>query len=254
MKGSFAGSTDVGQVRSVNQDNYLIDPAGRFFIVADGMGGHAGGQEASKIATDTIKEYLEENWEIEVGSEDLLKSAIAQANEDILADQREHPERAEMGTTVVLVIFRQEEYWYGHVGDSRLYRFNGSQLQQITKDHTWVSRAIDLGHLSAEQAADHPLRHVLLQCLGRRDLHQVDIELMEVNSGDILLLCSDGLSGEVPDSKIKEYLTSAISCESATTGLIQAANQAGGADNITVVVLEAFIDTPLPKGSRILHS
>lgn len=239
MKCRFAGSTDKGQVRAINQDNYYLDPEGRFFIVADGMGGHAGGQEASKIATDTVRRHLDQHWNQEIGSESLLKDAIAQANDAILADQTEHPERAEMGTTVVVVIYRENQFWYGHVGDSRLYRLDGDELQQLTTDHTWVARAMDLGHLDEEKAKTHPLRHVLLQCLGRHDLHQIDIAPIDVASGDRLLLCSDGLSGEVPDAQICNYLLSSSSCQEAASRLVEAANQAGGADNITVVVVEA---------------
>jgi serine/threonine protein phosphatase PrpC len=239
MKRRFAGFTDTGQVRAVNQDNYYVDPEGRFFIVADGMGGHAGGQEASKIATDTVREYFATHWETEMESEGLIKSAIVQANEAILADQSEHPERAEMGTTLVVVIYRQDQFWYGHVGDSRLYRLDGGTLKQITTDHTWVARAMNLGHLNEEQARTHPLRHVLLQCLGRHDLHQIDIEPVPVAAGDRLLLCSDGLSGEVTDDEIRNYLLSTPSCQEAASTLVNAANQAGGADNITVVVVEA---------------
>jgi protein phosphatase len=238
MKRRFAGFTDTGQVRAVNQDNYYVDPEGRFFIVADGMGGHAGGQEASKIATDTVRQHLEQHWDEETGAEGLLKEAIAQANDAILADQTEHPERSEMGTTVVVVVYRQDQFWYAHVGDSRLYRLDGDKLKQLTTDHTWVARAMDLGHLNEEQARTHPLRHVLLQCLGRQDLHQIDIEPIDVASGDRLLLCSDGLSGEVPDDQIRHYLLSSPSCQEAASCLVDAANQAGGSDNITVVVVE----------------
>lgn len=238
MESRFAGSTDTGQLRSVNQDHYYIDPKGRFFVVADGMGGHAGGQEASKIATQAIQVYLQEKWDSSLDSETVLKEAIAQANQAILDDQQKHPERGEMGTTAVIVINRQDQFWFGHIGDSRIYQLQDAALQQLTRDHTWVARAQELGHLSDEQARVHPLRHVLLQCLGRPDLHRVDVEPISVKSGDRLLLCSDGLSGEVTDEKICDYLSSSPTSQDAADNLITAANQAGGSDNITVVVVE----------------
>lgn len=238
MERRFAGFTDTGKLRSVNQDHYYIDPEGRFFVVADGMGGHAGGQEASRIATHAIRTHLEENWDSSLDSKTILKDAIAQANEDILKDQKEHPERGEMGTTAVIVIHRQDQFCYGHVGDSRIYQLQDSELQQLTQDHTWVARAQDLGHLSEEQARVHPLRHVLLQCLGRQDLHRVDVEAISVKSGDRLLLCSDGLSGEVTDEEIGDYLKSSADSQEVASNLVTAANQAGGSDNITVVVVE----------------
>ncbi|MGK7950148.1 MAG: Stp1/IreP family PP2C-type Ser/Thr phosphatase [Xenococcaceae cyanobacterium] len=237
MKFRFTGITDPGLVREVNQDNYAIDrPNGRFFIVADGMGGHAGGQEASKIATEQIKTYLETHWDSSLSSEELLKNAIDTANQKILEDQSEHPERGDMGTTVVVLIFR-EEPWCAHVGDSRLYLWHNSELKQITDDHTWVGLALKSGEITKEQAKLHPWRHVLSQCLGRKDLYKVDIQKIEVNSGDLLLLCSDGLTEEVSDELISNYLSASESCEQAAVQLIEAAKTSGGSDNITVIMV-----------------
>ena len=237
MKCRFTGLTDTGLVREVNQDSYFIDdPQGRFFIVADGMGGHAGGQEASKIATEQIKTYLDAHWESASSSAELLKEAIDKANQSILDDQSTHPERGDMGTTVVVLIFR-EQPWCAHVGDSRLYRWRNSQLEQITDDHTWVGLALKAGEISKEQAKFHPWRHVLSQCLGRKDLYKVDIQELEVNSGDRLLLCSDGLTEEVPDEQISNYLSESPTCEQAATELIEAAKKSGGSDNITVILV-----------------
>ncbi len=237
MKFRFTGITDPGLVREVNQDNYAIDrPNGRFFIVADGMGGHAGGQEASKIATEQIKTYLETHWDSSVSSAELLKEAIDTANQKILEDQSEHPERGDMGTTVVVLIFR-EDPWCAHVGDSRLYLWHNSELKQITDDHTWVGLALKSGEITKEQAKLHPWRHVLSQCLGRKDLYKVDIQKIEVNSGDRLLLCSDGLTEEVSDELISNYLSASESCEQVAVRLIEAAKTSGGSDNITVIMV-----------------
>lgn len=237
MTRRFIGLTDTGIVRAVNQDSYFIDdPQGRFFIVADGMGGHAGGQEASKIATEQIRVYLDEHWDSSTPSEILLKEAIDKANQGILEDQTHYPERADMGTTVVVLIFRDQS-WCAHVGDSRLYRLRNSQLTQLTDDHTWVGLALKAGEINQQQAKSHPWRHILSQCLGRKDLYKIDLQKLDIQPGDRLLLCSDGLTEEVPDELIQSYLAQSETCEQAATELVEAAKQAGGSDNITVVIV-----------------
>jgi protein phosphatase len=239
MKCAFAGLTDPGLVRPYNQDNHYIDPEGRFFILADGMGGHAGGEEASKIATDVIKEYLEANWDAPVDSYDLLEKAVYQANESILDDQSTHPARADMGTTLVLIMFRNGETWRAHVGDSRLYHLHGEKLEQVTLDHTWISQAIRAGEITVEDAKHHPWRHVLSQCLGRRDLYEgIDIQqIPEILPGDRFLLCSDGLTEEVAPDLISKSLGETENLEEAASLLVQNAKDGGGSDNITVVIV-----------------
>lgn len=237
-----AGLTDPGLVRTANQDDYYIDQEGRFFIVADGMGGHAGGQEASHIATQVIHDFLDRHWNSPEGSRALLQQALLEANQAILQDQYNHPERSDMGTTIVVVMFRKEEPWFAHVGDSRLYRLRESKLEQITEDHTWVARAIKVGDLTLEQARVHPWRHVLSQCLGRKDLRQIDVRQLDVQQGDRLLLCSDGLTEELSDSLIASHLNSNSAEDKAAVALINAAKEKGGRDNITVVIVAIDID------------
>lgn len=238
MNCSFTGLTDPGLLRTVNQDDYYIDPDGRFFVVADGMGGHAGGQEASQIATEAIQRYLGKHWQSVIPSDELLIGAIGEANQAILDDQQSHPERSDMGTTAVVVMFRQEQPWFTHVGDSRLYRFRASQLEQITDDHTWVARAMKAGDITPEQARIHPWRHVLSQCLGRKDLPPVEVERLDVKPGDRLLLCSDGLTEELSDEVITSFLHPSLSGDQAAAKLVEAAKEQGGRDNITVVIVE----------------
>ena len=251
MKLYFTGGTDAGLVRSNNQDAYCIDPEGRFFIVADGMGGHAGGQEASSIAVETIKQYLQDQWESSHASPWLLEQAVFEANRAILRDQDTHPERADMGTTVVILIFRPSpkdnsqglenlpEPWCAHVGDSRLYRLRGATLEQITEDHTWVNRALRLGNITPDQCRTHPWRHVLSLCLGRRDLQQVDVKTIDVLPGDRLLMCSDGLTEEVPDDIIAQNLKKMRASDMVVNSLISIAKERGGRDNITIVAIVA---------------
>jgi len=238
MKSLFTGLTDPGLVRSVNQDFYHIDSDGRFFIVADGMGGHAGGQEASRLATQAIHTYLTEHWHSSKTSQSLLEGALLEANQLILQDQQRHPERSDMGTTVVVVIFRdRNQPWCAHIGDSRLYRLRGAKLEQLTEDHTWVAKAMKVGDLTPEQAKVHPWRHVLSQCLGRDDLRQIDTQSFSVQPSDRLLLCSDGLTEELSDQLITLHLKSIRACDRAATALINAAKEKGGRDNITVVIV-----------------
>jgi protein phosphatase len=236
MKLNFTGLSDPGLVRSNNQDHYYIDPEGRFFIVADGMGGHAGGEEASRIATTVIQEYLLAHWDQPDSSEKLLEQALWQANQAILEDQQSHPERADMGTTVVVVIFR-DSTWCAHVGDSRLYRLRESQLEQVTEDHTWVARAIKIGDITPDEARTHPFRHVLSRCLGREDLHQVEVQPLDIQDGDRLLLCSDGLTEELVDQKIADSLHHIPILDQAAVSLVEAAKDQGGHDNITIVIV-----------------
>jgi serine/threonine protein phosphatase PrpC len=237
MKRLFAGLSDPGLFRPANQDDYYLDPEGRFFIVADGMGGHAGGQEASQIATKTIRDHLTQDWDSEKSSKQLLVEAFLAANQSILQDQKSHPERSDMGTTAVVVIFREEQPWCAHIGDSRLYRLRGAQLDQITEDHTWVARALRDGELTPEQVKHHPWRHVLSQCLGREDLHQITVQPLEVQTGDRLLLCSDGLTEELSDIIIASHLKSIRACNRVVEVLVEAAKDKGGRDNITVIVV-----------------
>ncbi|MEC4803334.1 MAG: Stp1/IreP family PP2C-type Ser/Thr phosphatase [Jaaginema sp. PMC 1079.18] len=236
MKRRFAGLTDTGIQRSVNQDDYHIDPEGRFFIVADGMGGHAGGQDASRIAAQMIQGHLEEYWETQA-SEALLEKAIIEANQAILDDQIQNPQRADMGTTVVVVMFHDDRSWCAHVGDSRIYRLRDRQLQQMSEDQTWVARALKMGDLTEDEARIHPWRHVLSQCLGRKDLYGVEVRPLDLQAGDRLLLCSDGLTEEVQNSALRNLLLEYDNCEEAAEALVEEAKKNGGSDNITVVII-----------------
>jgi PPM family protein phosphatase len=235
MKSNFLDLTDKGMVRSGNQDSHYVDPAGRFSIVADGMGGHAGGEEASQIAIKTIKEHIEQNWNDTIEVSQLLEESLLAANQAIVEDQVSNPQRADMGTTAVLILFEADRVWAAHVGDSRLYRFRDELLTQITEDDTWVARAMKMNQLTADEARTHPLRHVLSHCLGRRDLRQVNIRTVDVQAGDMVLLCSDGLTEEVSDEEITTHLKSKAIEELPQT-LVEAAKTNGGSDNITVVL------------------
>ncbi len=239
MKLRFAGLSDRGVVRAANQDAFCVDdPQGRFFIVADGMGGHAGGEEASRIATFAIQDFLEKHWTSDLDASVLLRDALLRANQHILQTQKVSPERADMGTTAVVVIFPEDQSpWCAHVGDSRLYRFRDAALEQVTEDHTWVAQAVRAKILTPEQVRLHPWRHVLSQCLGRDELNRIDIQPIDLQSGDTLLLCSDGLTEEVTDEAIAQLLKTNLTCDRAADALVSEAKVNGGQDNITVVLV-----------------
>ncbi|MCA1903819.1 MAG: protein phosphatase 2C domain-containing protein [Cyanobacteria bacterium KgW148] len=237
MKLLFAGDTDPGCVRSSNQDSFYIDPDARFFIVADGMGGHAGGEEASRLATATISAYLDRQWDKGLSAEELLTEAIIKANYAILSDQASHPERQDMGTTVVLLMTYQGQTWFSHIGDSRLYRLRNNRLEQLSDDHTWIARAIATGILTPEEARRHPWRHMLLQCLGREDIQLIETCRIDVEPGDQFLICSDGLTEELTDDLIQQ-IWSQTECSATPKNMIEAAKSRGGKDNITVVVVQ----------------
>jgi PPM family protein phosphatase len=246
MKADFVGLTDTGLVRPINQDSFYIDPSGRFFIVADGMGGHAAGQEASRIAKETIQTYLDEHWDSSISAPSLLENAFLAANQAILDDQKVNPENADMGTTAVAFLLRQEAgttgdipaSWYANLGDSRFYRLRNHELKQISEDDTWVAQAVSAGVLPPQEVRSHPWRHVLSQCLGREDMGEIEVAAVDVQPGDRLLLCSDGLTEELTDTAISQYLTSPSDLESVAQTLIDAAKEKGGHDNITVVVVK----------------
>lgn len=236
MKRLFAGATDTGCVRSANQDSYHIDPEGRFFVVADGMGGHAGGEVASQIAVEAICDCLQALWDVETEPQKLMQDAIDKANQAIINDQAAHPVRSDMGTSVVILIFRDQQPWYCHIGDSRLYRLHGAKLDQISEDHTWIARAIQTGAVNHDEAKTHPWRHMLLQCLGREDLKPVTVREVSWQQGDRFLICSDGLTEELSDDRIAHQLKSIRNCQQAAQALIESAKLRGGRDNITVVI------------------
>lgn len=233
----IAGGTDTGCVRTANQDYHHIDEQFRFVILADGMGGHAGGEVASSIATHTISEYLNAHWETESHPEVLLQEAVSKANLAILRDQAANPARADMGTTLVVVVFWQDTPWFCHIGDSRLYRFRNTRLEQLSEDHTWIARAVLTGAVSAEEARVHPWRHMLLQCLGREDIKPIQARSIDWQPGDRLLLCSDGLTEELSDTRIGEILKNTRSCPIAVQTLIDESKAHGGRDNVTVIVV-----------------
>ena len=232
-----ASVTDVGRVRSNNQDSYgeFSDGARgyRLLFVADGMGGHRGGEVASRLAVECVEEIFGAST---APPDELLRLALESANSRIFETASRDPELAGMGTTgVALILTGESKGWIAHVGDSRAYLLRNGLFSQLTADHSVVGELVRRGQLTPEEARVHPQSNEILRALGTQA--EVDVELtpVDVEPGDLFLLCSDGLSGMLPDPQIGETLTG-VQPEQAVRSLVQMANEAGGTDNITVQI------------------
>ncbi len=251
MKIACHALTDVGRKRKGNEDSVLVDLEQNLFVVADGMGGHAAGEVASKVAVDSICEFIA----LTAGGEDItwpfgleadvsldgnrLKTAIRFANRKVLEATRERADYEGMATTVAAVLVDGKIANLAHVGDSRVYRFRDSTLTQLTSDHSWVNEQILSGIITADQARNHPLRNVVTRALGGKPDLQVEFQPSQVEPGDILLLCSDGLTSMVPDEDISQLFNeTAGDVEKTARRLVDEANARGGEDNVTVLLIQ----------------
>jgi serine/threonine protein phosphatase PrpC len=236
----WAGATDVGQVRSNNQDRYLGRPQAGLWAVADGMGGHQGGEIASQLACEALAERFGEHTIVG------LVDAIEAANSAVHQAGNEDPELAGMGTTVVAIALVRdnddEVLAVANVGDSRAYRLADGVLEQLTEDHSLVADMVREGSLSAEEAATHPQRNILTRVLGVYDEVPVDVITVSPHHGDRYLLCSDGLFNEVPEEAIASVLRRLVDPAEAADELVQRAVQSGGRDNVTVLVVDVVDD------------
>ena len=239
---AFAVS-DVGRRRETNEDSFLMDQSQGLFAVADGMGGHAAGEVASRLAIDTLREATTRDTpgRSMVSTDDAgawLREAVVEANRRIWDSIRLHEEQRGMGTTVVALLRNGDDAVIGHVGDSRLYLLRGGTLHRMTSDHSWVNEQVKLGLLSDDEAQRHPMRNIVTRALGSRPEVVVDLVTAGVLPGDVFVLCSDGLNTMLSDDEIRTILdTHREDPEAASTSLVQAANQRGGEDNVTVVVI-----------------
>lgn len=229
-----AAATHVGRVRSLNEDSYLL--AEGLAIVADGMGGHAAGDVASRLAVQAFEQVHGDQ-----DSETLLAAAHS-ANRRIQEEAAAHPDKAGMGTTLTGVALIQNggvPHWFVfNVGDSRTYRLADGHLAQLTVDHAEVAELIAAGRISPEQARRHPLRNVITRALGSEPA-EPDTWLLPVRGEETFLLCSDGLTGELNDDDLEAILVGASDAQSAAQALVTAAVEAGGRDNVTVIVLRS---------------
>ncbi len=249
----YAGLTNTGMVRDHNEDAHTlpldIDPQtlttkGYLYVLADGMGGHEKGEVASEVTINTINaQYYATISELDPDHPETtiiqaLKQAIDQANIDVLAATEGG------GTTVVTTVLHDDVMVVMNVGDSRAYLLRDNQMRPITKDHSLVSRLVEMGRITEEQALTHPRRNVLYQALGQGEDVDIFIHQAKLQLNDIIILCSDGLWGEVSEPAIRETLKEADSPMDAAQKLIDLANDSGGTDNITIIIIQVLAEPP----------
>jgi PPM family protein phosphatase len=234
-----SGLSDRGRLRPANEDSLVVRPEQRLFAVADGMGGHAAGEVASRLAAGVIEQLPLPAEPALDGLPDVIAQGIRAANRVIVEDASANRDHMGMGTTLTVLAFVPDlqRAVYGHVGDSRLYQLRGRELLQITRDHTWVQEQVDAGRLSPQQARAHPLSSVLTRALGTEADVEVDTGVLDCQPLDRFLLCSDGLTGMLVDRVILDIMLLDAPPREIAEQLVDAANERGGADNITVVVV-----------------
>lgn len=231
--------SDIGRKRSNNEDAYLIEPDKGFLTVADGMGGGASGEVASRLFTEAAFEiFSKSEKQSEQEILELIQKTFQIANERIFTQAKINSEYDTMGCTAELIAFYDHKFILGHVGDSRTYLLRQSRLKKITRDHSLIQDQIDKGLISKGDARNHSQRNVILRAVGAYENLEVDLISGKCKAGDIFLLCSDGLTGMVDDHAIEMVLSSSASLPDKTKQLVNMANSAGGYDNITVALCE----------------
>ena len=245
------GVTHVGRQRQHNEDSFLVESTARLFLVADGMGGHAAGEIASRIAVDSISEFIlhtkedDGTWphaydEHYKRSTNRLMAAVRMANTRVLEAMRKDARLRGMGTTVVAAMADGDVMSFAHVGDSRAYLIRDHAINRITNDHSWVFEQVQAGMLTEVEAEKHPLRNVITRALGGALQVNPDASEIKAKPDDVFLLCSDGLTGMVPEDEILRIVTESKSVEAACQTLIDVANERGGLDNITAILVKAL--------------
>jgi protein phosphatase len=244
------GRTDVGRRRKVNEDSFLVAPDSHLYAVCDGMGGHNAGEVASRMAIEALGTFVERSavekeitwpWGLDANlsfDANRLKTAVRLANSEVFRSADSREELAGMGTTVVAALVSGNVMTLCSAGDSRCYLVRDGALQQLTQDDSWVSAALGEGILNSDDVERHPLRNVITKAVGARDSIELETQEHTLQAGDVALLCSDGLHGMVSDEEISGLLLGDLtSLEEVSTSLIEAANEAGGRDNVTAVLL-----------------
>lgn len=245
------GKTDIGRKREKNEDSYLIDNDRFLFVVADGMGGHLGGEFASRLAVNTINEIVksvEDDPDATLPDDTFLKPgdysgclrfAISVASRRIYEKANEQSSLHGMGTTSVAVLFRKNKAYIANVGDSRVYQIRKNKITQITKDHSLVGEQVRAGILSVEDSREHRFKNIITRSVGYQEYVDSDVDIRILREGDSFLLCSDGLSNMLGDEEILEVVTKE-EIEDSVTHLIAMANERGGEDNITAVLVKVL--------------
>ena len=254
MRISSSVASDPGLRRESNEDAYCARADLGLFIVADGMGGHAAGEVASRLAVEVIEAFIKDTRDADVNRTwpfpydtaltldgNRLKAAFRLANRRLASAMDADDPLRGMATTAAAVLISNGSPVVAHVGDSRVYRFRAGKLEQMTEDHSWVGEQVRAGVLSDADARRHPWRNVVTRALSGGDDPHVDVHELEVKAGDRLLICSDGLSGVVPFEKLQTIVSSTSGLDETCQALIAAANEAGGPDNITVAMLKVDV-------------
>ena len=247
MQIKVGARTDVGMVRSGNEDNFFAEADGQrgVFVVADGMGGHAAGEVASEMAVQIIaKELGSLRGLTDEQAGERMRNAIIEANAEIFDRTLSEHDKRGMGTTITSLVLLPHRYLIGQVGDSRAYMLRDGQLLQVTKDHSYVQEQVDLGLLTPEQARVHPYSNVITRCIGANAEVVPDLYFGHLRPGDVLLLASDGLTGMLEDPQLQTILSGEGGPQQWVDRLINEANRRGGLDNITAIVIRIEPDVP----------
>ena len=232
----LSGFSDTGRVRTQNEDIFAFDAAQGLAVLADGMGGSNAGGVAAQIAVDSVLSFLRDASA--PFDKEMLCAAVAHANNRVFLESRNSVAHIGMGTTLVVARIGDTVGWVAHVGDSRAYRLRGSTLSQLTKDHSVVQELVDTGAITAEEARQAPNRNIITRAIGLEPSLEVDASEFDVAGGDVVLLCSDGLSDLLDDCDIAEVLIEhKDNLDGAARQLVKSANSAGGTDNVTVVLV-----------------
>lgn len=241
----LVGTSDVGMVRDINQDSFLMlenkEKNIIAFGVADGLGGHNAGELASALCMDILREYFNISNKEYQDMKNEVKGIIEYANKRILDFANENEEAQGMGTTLTLCIYHDGIGYVVHIGDSRCYKINKEEIKQITVDHSLVSHMVASGEITKEEAEHHPNRNIITNALGTQEEFFIDTYDLELEKGDIVLICSDGLSEHVTNEEIMEIVNN-NDLDEAKHLLIDRANENGGTDNVTVVLFDGGIE------------
>lgn len=238
--------TDIGKTRPINEDNFYVSeyvsrPGVIYALVADGMGGHNAGETASEIATVEVSDFINRNYTVDVPQEEIknmLTAAIKSANKKIYSGARENAAYYGMGTTITAMFYYDTYVTIAHVGDSRAYILRDDMIHKLTQDHSLVAELLANGQITPEQARNHPQKNVITRAVGTDADVTVDIYELGTQPGDIILLCTDGLSNLLSDAEIKDLIRESGKMEDAAKALVDAANEKGGFDNITAVLMQ----------------
>jgi len=243
----YTSSTDTGLVRKNNEDFHAVLTVGQdaVFAIADGMGGHAVGELASRTAVQYVLSSLPRELETATSKkslEDVLHLMVEKANVQVYLESLNNKEYKGMGTTLTIAVLRDWRLYLSHIGDCRVYLLHGSALNRLTVDHTLVQELVDSGSITEEEALSHPKRHVLLKSLGVNEYMSPDTYSFDISEGDLILMCTDGLYGYIEEEEIRSILRHHKDLGACAKQLIDAANCAGGKDNVTVILIHCDRD------------